>query len=69
MSYGVGCCGSDVGLAAATPIRPLPWEPPYAEGVALKKDKRQQQKKSKYAFLQKRQTGGQKAHENMLKHH
>ena len=24
-------------LAAAAPIRPLAWEPPYAEGVALKR--------------------------------
>ena len=26
--------------AATAPIRPLAWEPPYAEGVALKKNKR-----------------------------
>ena len=25
--------------AAAAPIGPLTWEPPYAAGVALKKDK------------------------------
>ena len=29
--------------AAAAPIRPLAWEPPYAEGVALEKAKRQKQ--------------------------
>ena len=27
-------------LAAAAPIRPLTWEPPYAMGVALKKEKK-----------------------------
>ena len=27
-------------LAAVAPIRPLAWEPPYAEGVALKKAKK-----------------------------
>ena len=26
--------------AATAPIQPLAWEPPYAEGVALKKNKR-----------------------------
>ena len=44
MSCDVGCrCGSDPALlwlwrrlAAAAPIGPLAWEPPYAEGVALK---------------------------------
>ena len=28
------------GLAAAAPIRPLAWEPPYAAGAALKKKKK-----------------------------
>ena len=32
------------GLAAVAPIRPLAWQPPYAVGVALKKDKRQKNK-------------------------
>ena len=27
---------------ATDPIRPLAWEPPYAAGAALKKDKRKQ---------------------------
>ena len=63
MSYGVGCRrGSDPALlwlwhrpAAAAPIRPLAWGPPYAAGVDLKKqktkktktkqNKKQQQKK------------------------
>ena len=52
MSCGVGCrCGSDPALlwlwhrlAAIAPIRPLAWEPPYAVGVALK---RQRTKKKK----------------------
>ena len=47
MSCGVGCRrGSDLALlwlwcrlAAAAPIRPLVWEPPYAAGVALKRQK------------------------------
>ena len=30
--------------AAATPIQPLVWEPPYAEGVALKKKKKWQKR-------------------------
>ena len=46
MSYGVGCrCDSDLvllccRLAAATPTGPLAWEPPYAAGVALKRQKK-----------------------------
>ena len=32
-------------LAAVAPIRPLPWEPPYAMGAALKKTQRQKIKK------------------------
>ena len=35
------------GPAAVAPIRPLAWEPPYAMGVALKKDKRQTNKQTK----------------------
>ena len=49
MSCGVGLrCGSDPVLlwlwlrpATTVPIRPLAWEPPYAEGAALEKAKRQ----------------------------
>ena len=52
MSCGVGCRrGSDpmllwlwCRLAATAPIRPLAWEPPYAEGVALKRQKTKQNK-------------------------
>ena len=50
MSCGVDCrCGSDPEWlclwlwcrpAAASPIRPLAWEPPYAAGAALEKIKR-----------------------------
>ena len=51
MSCGVGRRrGSDLALlwlrfmqAAAAPIWPLAWEPPYAMGAALKKQKQQQQ--------------------------
>ena len=47
VSCGVGCRhGSDPALlwlwwrpAATVPIRPLAWEPPYAEGAALKRQK------------------------------
>ena len=53
MSYGVGCrCGPDpMSLwlwckpAAIAPIRPLAWEPPYAMGVALEKEKKEKKKK------------------------
>ena len=46
------CCGCGVdvaqilwcSLAATAPIRPLAWEPPYAAGMALKKNKRQKTK-------------------------
>ena len=57
MSCGVGCKhGSDpvllwlwCRLLAPAPIRPLAWEPPYAVGVALKrqKDKKKEKKKGK----------------------
>ena len=48
MSYGVGLrCGSDLvllwlwhTLAAAAPILPRAWEPPYAAGAAIKKKKK-----------------------------
>ena len=50
MSCGVGLRrGSDLALvwlwcrlAAVAPIQPLAWEPPYASGVALKRQKEQQ---------------------------
>ena len=55
MSCGVGHRrGSDPALlwlwrrlAAAAPIQPLAWEPPYATGVALEKAKRPKKKKSR----------------------
>ena len=34
---------------ATTPIRPLAWQPPYAECVALEKPKRKEKKKSIHA--------------------
>ena len=48
VSCGVGCsCRSDPALlwlgrrpAAAAPIRPLAWEPPYAAGAALNRRKK-----------------------------
>jgi len=47
VNCGVGhTCGSDLALlwlwcrlAATAPIRPLAWEPPYAVGAALKRQK------------------------------
>ena len=33
--------------AATAPIGPLAWEPPYAMGVALEKDKKTKKKKNK----------------------
>ena len=33
------CCGCGV-----APVRPLAWEPPYAAGAALEKDKKQKTK-------------------------
>ena len=57
MSCGVGRrCGSDptllwlwCRLVATTPIVPQAWEPPYALGVALKrqKDKKKEKRKKK----------------------
>ena len=53
MSCGVGCrCGLDPVLlwcrpAATALIRPLAWEPPYATGVALKR----QETKKKFSDL------------------
>ena len=62
MSCGVGCRrGSDPALlwlwrrpAATAGIRPLAWEPPYAAGAALRKDKKKKKKDCMYYlnFLQ-----------------
>jgi len=35
-------------LAAAAPIKPLAWEPPYAAGAALKRQKTKKKKKLHY---------------------
>ena len=55
----VSCCvghrhGSDLALlwlwgrpAATAPIRPLAWEPPYAMGAALRRQKTKDKKKKK----------------------
>ena len=45
-------CGSDpvllwCRLATTAPIRPLAWQPPYAAGVALKRQKTKKKKKKK----------------------
>jgi len=55
MSYGAGQrCGSDPALlwlwhrlAAPAPIGPLAWEPPYAAGAALKRQKKKKQANKK----------------------
>ena len=47
-------------LAAAAPIRPLAWEPPYAKGAALektKKKKKPKQNKTKKTKKQKERKG------------
>ena len=54
MSCGVGRrCFSDLALlwlwhrpAAIAPIQPLAWEPPYAAGMALKRQKDKKKKKA-----------------------
>ena len=59
MNYGVdGNHGSDPALpwlwyrlAAAAPIRPLAWEPPYATGAALKRQKTKQTNKNEITSL------------------
>ena len=55
MSYGVGCRhGSDpemlwlwCRLAATAPIRPPAWEPPYATGAPLKRQKTKKKNRDK----------------------
>ena len=59
MSYGVGHrLSSDPALlwlwrrpAATARIWPLAWEPPYAMGVALEKEKRQKKKEKKQIIV------------------
>ena len=41
------CCELWCRWAAVAPIRPLPWEPPYAAGAALKKTKKKKRKRKK----------------------
>ena len=58
VSCGVGQrCGSDPVLlwlwckpAAVALIRPLAWEPPYAMGVALKKQTKKNQKQTSHGY-------------------
>ena len=62
MSCGVGGrCGSDLALlwcrlAAVAPIGPLAWEPPYAVGAALKRQKRKRKKGRKEGKKKKERT-------------
>ena len=37
---------------ATAPIRPLAWEPPYATGGALKREKREKEKKKMFLSSQ-----------------
>jgi len=65
MSCGVGCrCSLDPELlwlwyrpAAVARIRPLAWEPPYAMGTALKRQKTGEKKKKKRINSQEIMTG------------
>ena len=50
------CCGCSVGWAAATPIRPLDWEYPYAIDVALKTKKKKIKIKIKIEKLKNKKT-------------
>ena len=62
MSCGIGRRqGSDVALlwlwcrpVATAPIEPLTWEPPYAVGAALKRQKQKNKKPQKQKKQQKR---------------
>ena len=45
MSCGVGHRLSSDPTVATAPIGPLAWKPPYAEGVALKRQKKKKRKK------------------------
>ena len=49
MQVQLGCCIAVAVArpAAVAPIRPLAWQPPYAMGEDLKKDKRQKKKKKR----------------------
>ena len=61
MSCGGGCrCGLDSELlllwlwcspAAATPIQPLAWKPPYASGAALKSKEKKKRKENTGEYL------------------
>ena len=64
MSCGMGCRhGSDLALlwlwhrlAAVAPIRPLAWEPSYAVGAALKRQKKKKKKKQQQQQQKKPKT-------------
>ena len=42
-------------LAAVAPIRPLAWKIPYAEGAALRRQKRKEKKKRKGGAMERGQ--------------
>ena len=52
-------------LAAAAPIRPLSWEPPYAAGAALEKAKKKKKKKKLATALFVAGAGGVLASEHI----
>ena len=64
MSCGVGRRhGLDLALLwlwcrLATPIRPLAWEPPYAMGAALKRQKKEKKRKDKKRTTTKKTSEG-----------
>ena len=57
MSFGVGHRHSSdlawlwLRLGAIAPIGPLAWEPPYAVGEALKRQKKKKKKEKSYVFF------------------
>ena len=63
MSCGVGQrCSLDLALlwlgrrpAAVAPIQPLAWEPPYATGMALKRQENKEKRKEKKQWGGRRQ--------------
>ena len=55
--------------AAIAPIRPLAWEPPYATGAALKRQKDQKKKKKRNEWLDEFSEHSDGARSQMKKEH
>ena len=54
--------------AAAAPITPLAWEPPYAEGAALEEKKKEEEENFRVAANQKSTIDTQTNRKNQLKY-